>query len=164
MEIDFKPLASSESNEYREIRLESLKKFPDFFSASYEDTVKTDKLSIESDIENQTFNKFVCGAFFENKLIGICTFVKNELNIGNIYQMYVKPEFQGHNIGKQLLMETLKEAEKRFSKIEISLEVQTNNYKAIELYEKVGFERVSEEKENNCIVMNFGYNNSNQVL
>lgn len=164
MEIDFKPLAASESNDYRKIRLESLKKFPDFFSANYEDTVKTDKLSIENDIENQTFNKFVCGAFFENKLIGICTFVKNELNIGNIYQMYVKPEFQGHKIGKQLLMETLKEAEKRFSKIEISLEVQTNNYKAIELYEKVGFERVLEEKENNCIVMNFGYNKSKQVL
>lgn len=119
--------------------------------------MKTDKLSIESDIENQTFNKFVCGAFFENKLIGICTFVKNEINSGNIYQMY-------HNIGKQLLKETLKEAEKRFNKIEISLEVQTNNFKAIELYQKVGFERILEEKENNCIVMNFGYNNSKQVL
>jgi ribosomal protein S18 acetylase RimI-like enzyme len=157
MNIEFKCLLPGESSEYRKIRLESLKEFPDFFSADYEESVKLDKISIESDIENQTSDKFVCGAFLNNQLIGIGVLVKNAKDIGNIYQMYVKPEFQGHNIGLQLLETIIREAEIRFGKIELSLEVQSNNYKAIKLYSKAGFQPVSERKEDHCIVMAYKY-------
>jgi len=153
MNIEFRPLLPGESSEYRKIRLESLKEFPDFFSADYEESVKLDRLPLESDIENQASDKLVCGAFLDSQLIGIGVLVKNAKNIGNIYQMYVKPEFQGHNIGMQLLGSIIKEAGKRFGRIELSLEVQSHNNKAKRLYSKAGFQYVSERKEDHCMVM-----------
>lgn len=157
MNIEFRCLEPGESGEYRKIRLESLKKFPDFFSADYEESVKIDKLSIERDIENKTSDKFIYGAFFNNQLIGIGVLVKNSMNVGNIYQMYIKPKFQGHNIGMKLLENIIIEAEKRFGKIELSLEVQSHNYKAKELYFKAGFRQVLERKETHCIVMAYKF-------
>ncbi len=119
--------------------------------------MKIDKLSIESDIENQTSNTFVCGAFSDNQLIGIGVLVKNRVNVGNIYQMYVKPLFQGHHMGLQLPENITKEAEKRYGRIELSLEVQPHNYKAIELYLKAGFKQVSERREYHCMTMTYQY-------
>jgi len=84
---------------YRHIRLESLQKFPESFGITYEEAIKNEKLRIEYDIENQSADRFVVGAFAEDRLIGICTFMKNEDGHGNIYQLYVKETFQGNNAG-----------------------------------------------------------------
>ena len=110
MAINYRPLDRNESNIYRSIRLESLKEFPDAVSATYEETSGIEKLSMEYSIENGTPEKFVLGAFYNSKLIGISTFVKDENGIGNIYQMYIQKKYQGQNIGFGLLGNILKEA------------------------------------------------------
>ena len=155
MNFEFRYLIAKDSKAYRKIRLESLKNFPDFFSANYEETLKTEKLSMEYEIEKQSYNKFVYGLFFDNKLIGICTFVKDDMNFGNIYQMYLEPEFQGKKLGQQLLVKTLQEARKRFEEIEIFLEVQVHNNKAKELYLKMGFVELRNEEESRSIIMKY---------
>lgn len=94
MLIEYRNLLPDESKAYRRIRLESLKEFPEAFSATYQETLNIEKLILEIDIENQTVSKFVQGVFSHHKLIGICTFVKSDENIGNIYQMYVQKGFQ----------------------------------------------------------------------
>jgi len=161
MKIQYRKLQSGESKIYRNIRLESLQKFPESFGVSYEEAVKNEKLRIEYDIDNQSEERFVIGAFYEDQLIGICTFVKDENDRGNIYQMYVDEAFQGKNIGKNLIKTLIDEAKNRFNAIEIYLEVKAKNLKAYHLYQKIGFveiENYSENEIDSIIIMKYTKN------
>ncbi|AZA76169.1 GNAT family N-acetyltransferase [Chryseobacterium sp. G0186] len=155
MHIEYRNLLPEESKIYRVIRLESLEKFPESFGANYLEALKTEKFRIEGDIENQSSERFVFGAFADRELIGICVFVKNEENTGNIYQMYVRRGFQGKNIGFGLIQAIINEAHSRFGKIEIILEVTPNNDRAYHLYKKMGFREIINENEENNIVMKY---------
>jgi ribosomal protein S18 acetylase RimI-like enzyme len=148
MNIQYRKLLPEESTIYRTIRLESLKKFPESFCADYEEALKTEKFRIEYDIENQLAERFVVGAFNEDQVIGICTFVKDENDKGNIYQMYVKEEYQGKNIGRHLIQKVIEEANKEFKDIEIYLEVKNTNVKAHRLYQKIGFTEIPDVELN----------------
>ncbi|AZA98221.1 GNAT family N-acetyltransferase [Chryseobacterium joostei] len=154
MNIEYRNLLPNESNAYRKIRLESLEKFPESFGANYQEALKTEKFRIENDIENQSLDRFVFGAFVDQELIGICAFVKDESNTGNIYQMYVREGFQGKNIGSGLIQAIINEANNRFKSIEIVLEVTPKNERAYHLYKKIGFQEVIDENnsESNMIM------------
>lgn len=140
--ISYRKLLPEESKIYRAIRLESLEKFPESFGATYQEAVNIEKFRIESDIEEETPERFVFGAFAQHELVGICTFVKNENSTGSIYQMYVKKEFQGKNIGQGLIEAVIVEASQKFKGIEIILEVTSGNDKAYNLYRKIGFQEI----------------------
>lgn len=153
MNIDYRILLPHESRNYRIIRLESLEKFPESFGADYQESLKIEKFRLESDIENQAQDRFVMGALADDAVIGICAFVKDENNTGNIYQMYVRGSFQGKNIGFGLIEEVIEEAHKRFNGITIFLEVTDKNEKAYNLYRKIGFVEVTDnakKKETGC--------------
>ena len=152
MSIIYRVLLPKESKIYREIRLVSLKTFPDSFEAKYEDSVKQEKLAFETEIENQSIDRFVCGAFNDEKLIGICTFAKDKKDNGNIIQMFVKPEYQGQNIGRDLLELILKEAKNQLPKTDIFLEVAKDNLSAFHLYKKAGF-KIEKESEYDSIIL-----------
>lgn len=161
MNIQYRKLLPEESKMYRTIRLESLQQFPESFGVTYEEAVKHEKLRMELDIENQTLERFVTGAFHDQQLIGICTFVKNENNIGHIYQMYVKKSFQGNNIGSCLIRKTMDEAKHRFENIDIYLEVKRTNLSAYYLYKKIGFAEIDTHLQNTdvpVIIMKFEKN------
>ncbi|AZA60419.1 GNAT family N-acetyltransferase [Chryseobacterium indoltheticum] len=153
--FEYRSLLPDESKEYRRIRLESLKEFPEAFSATYQETLNVEKLTLEKDIENQAANKFVHGVFAHHELIGICTFVKSDENIGNIYQMYVQKGFQGKNIGLNLVHETIKEAIKRYNDLEIFLEVSVDNLQAKYFYLKAGFEQIQQIENSSDILMKY---------
>ncbi|MFS4470299.1 GNAT family N-acetyltransferase [Chryseobacterium sp. T20] len=156
--ISYRKLLPEESKTYRTIRLESLEQFPASFGANYHEALKIEKFQIEKDIEEQTFGRFVLGAYADGLLIGICTFVKNEENSGMIYQMYVKKEFQGKNIGQGLIEAVIHEAGKQFNDIEIFLEVAPGNDRAYNLYRKTGFlevEKTSAQHISNCLMMKY---------
>lgn len=153
MNINYRVLLPHESRNYRIIRLESLEKFPEAFGANYQESLKIEKFRLESDIESQAQDRFVMGAFADDTLIGICAFVKEENNTGNIYQMYVRGSFQGKNIGFGLIQAVIDEAYKRFGGITIFLGVTDKNEKAYNLYRKIGFVEVTdnaEKKETGC--------------
>lgn len=141
-DINYRKLIPEESRIYRAIRLESLEKFPESFGATYQEALRIEKFRIENDIEEQTPERFVCGAFTQQELVGICTFIKNENNTGSIYQMYVKREFQGKNIGQGLIESVITEVLQKFNGIEIFLEVIPGNDKAYNLYRKIGFQEI----------------------
>lgn len=155
MLIEYRNLLPNESKAYRRIRLESLKEFPEAFSATYQETLNVEKLTLEYDIENQTANKFVHGVFLHHELIGICTFVKSDENIGNIYQMYVQKGSQGKNIGLNLVRSTIKEAQKRYGSLEIFLEVSVDNLQAKNFYLKAGFEQIQQVENSNDLLMKY---------
>lgn len=158
MNINYRKLFPEERKIYRNIRLESLEKFPASFGASYQEALKIEKFRMESDIEEQTAERFVLGAFADKELIGICTFVKDENDTGNIYQMYVKKEYQGKNIGLGLIDAVIDEARQQFHEIEICLEVTHGNESAYRLYKKAGFKEIkntTREELGNHITMKY---------
>ncbi|MNJ70092.1 Acetyltransferase (GNAT) family protein [compost metagenome] len=61
-----------------------------------------------------TSSRFTLGVFNVNELVGIVTFVRESnpkiIHKGNIYAMYVSPEFRGEGIGKALIKELVKRA------------------------------------------------------
>jgi len=147
MNIEYRNLLPHESSIYRTIRLESLEKFPASFGAQYQEALQIEKFRLESDIEQQTPDRFVIGAFDDQLLVGICVFVKEEIASGSIYQMYVRENYQGKNIGAGLIQATIHEARHRFSSVDIFLEVTPHNVKAYGLYKKIGFETITSENE-----------------
>lgn len=161
--IEFRNLLPAESSAYRSIRLESLKFFPESFGADYHEASKTEKLRLESDIENQTPGRFVMGAFADDELIGICVFVEEENYSGHIYQMYVKAGFQGKNIGSHLLKAVIEESVSQFSTREIYLEVTCRNTAAYELYRKIGFKKISDQPEKKEMLIMMKYRTENTV-
>ncbi|MCL1667108.1 GNAT family N-acetyltransferase [Elizabethkingia ursingii] len=160
MKTEYRNLLPYESKIYRMIRLESLREFPDAFSASYEESVKMEKLRLEEYIENQITERFVTGAFVDNELSGICAFVNVGNNTGNILQMYVKKGFQGSNIGMGLVQAAIQEARSRFINITIELEVKPNNARAFNLYKKAGFQEIANNAQEaaDIIIMRYSGN------
>ena len=155
MNIEYRKLLPHESKIYRTLRLESLEQFPDAFEVNYQEALNTKKLRMESDIENQISGKFVLGAFADDQLIGICVFVKNEDHSGTIYQMYVNKNFQGKNIGSELVQAVIHEAYEKFNITEIFLEVAPNNQSAYQLYKKNGFKEIENANDLSIIVMKY---------
>lgn len=142
MNIEYRKLLSHESKMYRKIRLESLEQFPESFAATYQEVLNTEKLRMETDIENQTAEKFVLGAFADQELVGLCVFIKAEDHSGSIYQMYVNKNFQGKNIGSGLVQAVIHEAKEKFNITEVYLEVAHHNDSAYHLYKKNGFNEI----------------------
>ncbi len=150
----YRKLQPNESSKYRAIRLESLKAFPNAFGTKYDEAIQIEKFRFEYDIERQEQERFVIGAFDKEHLIGICAFVMSENRIGDIYQMYVKKEYQKKGIGFQLVQKTIFEAQQLFLNITIQLEVTKGNHNAYNLYQKVGFIEVeNDENEEENIKM-----------
>ncbi|PCH96753.1 MAG: GNAT family N-acetyltransferase [Bacteroidetes bacterium] len=144
MGITYRKLSSKDLVDYREIRLESLKEYPDSFGASYEDQKIKKKLGFEEYIEQEHPDKFIVGAFDNTQLVGICGFFREDnakrMNAGEIIQMYVKSKYQSNKVGYWLLQATLDEA-LRIKEIDnVELGVYASNQSANTLCEKAGFE------------------------
>ena len=144
MDITYRRLSTIDLEQYRSIRLESLKEYPDSFGASYEDQKNKKKLGFEEYIEQELPDKFIVGAFDNAQLLGICGFFRKEnskrMNAGEIIQMYVKPKFQSNKVGYWLLQAVLVEAFKIAEIENIELGVFANNQNANTLFDNAGFE------------------------
>jgi ribosomal-protein-alanine N-acetyltransferase len=74
---------------------------------------------------------------------GVMTIAVNECHILDIA---IDPAFQGKGFGKQLVGFLLNEARKKHAQM-IYLEVRASNYKAQELYMKMGFNEIGIRKD-----------------
>lgn len=139
----YRKLQPADLPQYREIRLESLKNYPESFGSSYEEESASPKLGFEISIEQQAENKFIVGAFDSEALIGICGFAQETRmkvkHRGLIIQMYIRPAYQGRKLGLQLLQTTLDFAFKLPGVEQIVLGVITTNVSAAKIYEQAGF-------------------------
>lgn len=142
MNISFRKLEAKDSKLYREIRLEALREYPEYFGSSYEEQCALEKLYFERLLEEKYQNAFMFGAFYDDKLIGICGLTTDRVSIpnsGEIIQMYVKRGFQGKKIGYQLLDEIIKFTKKQNKLSSIILGVKKSNTIAHYLYSNMGF-------------------------
>lgn len=91
-------LESLDAEMYRKIRLDSLKESPESFLTTYE-IERTKPIEQTQQNLKVTDSRFTLGAFINDDLIGIVTFVQ-ESNVktnhkGNVYAMYVSPNYRG---------------------------------------------------------------------
>lgn len=149
-EFQYRKLKPSDSKDYRELRLESLKLYPNSFGARYAVEKQSAKLSYQKYIETSHLDNFVIGAFAQNTLIGICGFYRQVdhrcRHRGNIIQMYVQQKYQGKGIGFNLLKTMIHQAFKIKGIEQIELGVMTNVKSASKIYEKAGFQEYGLQK------------------
>lgn len=100
-------------------------KFPDVYS----------KGSILLEYQNNPFMRIVV-FLIENKVVGFINYyeIYDRLEIANFN---VLPYFQNHGIGTKLILYVVDKYKEKFKNI--TLEVRSDNEKAIKLYKKIGF-------------------------
>lgn len=137
-----------DAEQYREVRLESLRNHPDSFASSYEEekTLSLKKFQERLSMENAvTF-----GAWVEENLIGIITIYREtkqkRKHIAWIVGLYVTPSKRGLSVGKHLLKAGIQQAKDWADIEQIYLEVATHNTAAKRLYTSQGFTKFGTEK------------------
>lgn len=142
--IFYRQLIITDYDEYRRIRLDSLKQYPDNFGSTYEEEHSSQSLKLDNAIKGTGKDNFAMGAFTDyNKLVGICGLVRDlglkTRHRGEIVQMYVDPSFARQGIGKTLLRLTIEKAFQNTETEQIILNVVHTNDKAVKLYKQIGF-------------------------
>ena len=115
-----------------------------------EENNKIIKLKKESDVDNEKVIKLRKKNNTEKKILGYIVFYGTIENT-DIFEIAIKKEYQGQSFGEKLLKKSMEDIVKKningnFSKNKFMLEVNEKNVKALKLYEKIGFERISIRK------------------
>ena len=147
--MEIRKLNEEDAQMYQEVRLNALKTDPEAFGSTYEREVEFSLEQVANRIA-QAKDRFVLGALHNDELVGIVTFMReNGLKMyhkGNIFGMYVKPEYRGRAIGKALLVELIEQVKQCEGVEQINLAVVTDNRSAKKLYESLGFEVYGTER------------------
>ncbi|WP_328246778.1 GNAT family N-acetyltransferase [Priestia megaterium] len=145
--LEIRILNSLDASEYRQIRLESLKRNPESFGSSYEEEKN---LSIDNFKDKlSSLDSFTFGAFHDNELVGIVTLKQERLiklrHRANIVAMYVSPHKRNLGIGRKLISRCIEQAKLLEHIEQIYLTVVSTNTSAKNLYLSLGFKSFSEE-------------------
>jgi RimJ/RimL family protein N-acetyltransferase len=132
-------LTPDDWREWREIRLEALKKNPEAFTSSYEEEAgKPDdffKLRLE--------DSYVVGAFDKTMLVGVMGFSTfpqlKKKHRGFFWGVYVQDAYRKHGAGQSLITQALAYAQGKAALIECGVLIA--NAAAKKLYERNGFEQ-----------------------
>lgn len=100
----------------------------------------------------------VFGAYLNGQLAGICALktakLKKFAHIGRVSEVYVHEKFRGQGVAKAMLRACIKEAKERHL-LKLKLSVNTTQKEAVRLYEKVGFVKVGQLRQEFCIDGNY---------
>ena len=134
-------LNPGEGQFYRAVRLEALRESPDAFSSRYEDAVARSGQSWTDQADSSAIGSdratFVA---FEDQPVGLAAIYRDEnnLDVGELIQMWVAPVVRGASTATDLLHEVFRWAGSNgFS--QVKAEVMRNNARALRFYEKFGF-------------------------
>ncbi|MDX1490751.1 MAG: GNAT family N-acetyltransferase [Pseudohongiellaceae bacterium] len=130
---------------YKEIRLRSLQDSPDSYASSYErEAAFTDEQWQERLSARGPASVFLL-AELDSTVIGLVSGLLPAASeaFGNIFQMWVDPEYRGKGVGKLLLARIIHWAMSAKA-AGLELGVTTSNIEAMGLYELAGFKRVGE--------------------
>ncbi|EKO3559106.1 GNAT family N-acetyltransferase [Vibrio metschnikovii] len=145
MEVYCKILKPQDSLKYRELRLESLRLYPEAFGSDYRTQSQLPKLFFEQMIEKESNDHIMLGAFYNNELVGLCGLLSLEQSHSlELVQMYVSPNVRGKSIGQTLLTKAKSVLQDRNGD-RLELTVYSGNLAAIKSYEKFGFIRVASQ-------------------
>jgi ribosomal protein S18 acetylase RimI-like enzyme len=142
--LDVRRLTEADAAEYRALRLRALREHPDAFTSSFEeDELKPIEWARQRlGGRPEAPHDFVLGAFAERILAGILGLSveprRKVRHIGEVFGMYVAPEYAGRGVGQSLLDACIARA--RATGLEqLRLTVTGSNTRAKALYERAGF-------------------------
>jgi ribosomal protein S18 acetylase RimI-like enzyme len=139
MESDFTihRLSRVDSEEFRSIRLEALKNFPEAFGSTYEREA-AEPISFFGD---RLERNAVFGARRDGTLTGIVGFGRmtgpKDAHKGFVWGMYVRPAFQGSKAASLLMEHLITYARNRVESLQLT--VVTTNPRALRFYQRIGF-------------------------
>ena len=135
--IKIKPLNEDRWQDYRDLRLESLKKEPLAYGSSYEETKDALEEHWRDRIKNVLF------ALDQDKPVGMIVYVRETMikskHIANIYGVYVAEEYRGRGVGKKLMDAALARIKEDHVIIKVKLTVNPVHKAAVKLYRNFGF-------------------------
>lgn len=141
--INFRLLDSKDRESYRQIRLECLTNYPEFFGDTYEEEINAPTLRFDKALRSSDSVSFLMGAFSDDSLVGISGFIQDgrmkASHRGDLVQVYIDPSFSRHGIGSKLVELTIAKAFENKLIDQLLLSVVYTNEKAINLYKKYGF-------------------------
>jgi RimJ/RimL family protein N-acetyltransferase len=144
-------LGPGESGAYRALRLESLRRFPDSFGATYEEEASQARLPFEVAIEERSAEKFVVGTFAGDRLVAIAAFARvqgrKRRHRGDISGVFVDPTHRGRSVGEALMRKLLQLAFALDGVDQVELRVVSTNAAGLRLYAKLGFEQFGLQKD-----------------
>lgn len=133
-----KKLGKNNWRQWKEIRLEALKKSPDSFLSSFEEENKTPDDMWAKQLENSL--KF--GYFANDEIVGCCSLSLEKAtkisHTATLSQMYVKDNNRGSGIGLALV-NFVKDYAKTNQVKHLYLGCNAENLGAVRLYKKCGF-------------------------
>lgn len=147
----FRVLVDSDFMAWNTIRTEALDASPFAFGRSNEDEMPERENRFKSNINRK--DRFILGAFDRNELVGIAGFYRHSpiktFHKGTVWSVFVKPNWQGRGLGREIMKRTLKQAWEMDGLETILIGVSSNNPPAINLYRSLGFTDYG--KEPNCL-------------
>ena len=145
-EIKIRELNTNDVQGFLELKKIGLSTDPYSFLADLEDDSLDYPKEVEERIAKASIQNgdIILGAFADS-LIGIVAVTRNRNKKRNhkadLHGMYIKPEYRGIGLGKELLNKVLAKAKKMAGIEEIELIVASHNESVVGLYEKVGFSK-----------------------
>ena len=134
---------------YKEVRLAALKESPDAFSSRYEDAVnRSDRSWCEQADSSAVGSDRATFVAIEVVPVGLAAIYRdeNEVNVGELLQMWVAPEKRGGLAAGALLDALFQWADASgFSRIKAG--VMGENSRALRFYERYGFLESSDPKD-----------------
>ena len=130
--------------EYRELRLEALKKAPTAFGSSFEE---------EENFSKEVWQKRIANAIFavsDEKPVGLITWVRGDRiktrHTSYINSTYVTEAFRGQGLGRRLIKAALDSIQASKGILKIRLSVIASQQEAFKLYDAFGFKIIGTAK------------------
>jgi ribosomal protein S18 acetylase RimI-like enzyme len=143
-QIQIRLLTSEDADEWWRLRLESLQRDPQAFSASVEDGQSLTADDVRKRFNSDAPDFFVMGAFEDEKLTGMCGFFREKglktRHKARVWGVYVTSASRGKGLGRSLLQALLDRAATIDGVDQILLSVATTQSAAIALYRSLGFQ------------------------
>lgn len=137
MSLSARRLGTADALAYRDIRLEGLKNEPAAFGSTYDREVPRSP----AQWEEQLGRNFTFGVFEDADLVGVATFIPEQLektaHRAHLVAVYVRPAARGKGASRVLFEALIAEA--RNHVVQLHLAVTSHNEPARRLYERFGF-------------------------
>ncbi len=135
--LEIGKLPSERWEEYRDFRLEALRRVPAAFGSSPELEARLTEEEWRKRIQNTLF------ALWDGRPVGMVAFVLNDRpktrHVADIFGVYVSADHRGEGVGTKLLEEAMRLIRKHRGVVKIKLTVNPEQRAAVKLYERAGF-------------------------